>query len=116
MPILFLQECGDSFTEFTVAPIHIGSHVQLHSLVSNHKFNQREGFVVNRNDNGDHWGVVLYELEGSAGVRKIWNLKPSNLSVLASYTGLMVTPFGNSEPAKIEPFEFGRGFGNVIAL
>jgi len=75
------------------------------------------GFVVSRND--ERWGVVLFELDCDPGARKIWSLKPANLTPLASFKGLKVTPVDDPNTAntvKIEPFDFGRSLGDVIFI
>ena len=98
-------------TEYLILPIHVGSHVRLHDIVSKPELNKRMGFVVSRN--GDRWGVVLLELDCEPGTRKIWSLKPDNLTALASFKALKVTPEGDSN-VTIEPFDFGRSLGDVI--
>lgn len=76
------------------------------------------GFVVSRN--GERWGVVLFELDCDPGARKIWSLKPANLTPLASFKGLKVTPAvddpNTANNVKIEPFDFGRSLGDVIII
>ena len=58
--------------------------------------NDKPGFVVRVGLEEDRWGVVMMELDCEPGLRKIWNIKPSNLKALASYKGLKVTPVGDS--------------------
>ena len=101
--------------EMFVAPLHVGSHVLVHGLVCKTMLNNRPGFVVRVGLEEDRWGVVMMELDCEPGLRKIWNIKPSNLKALVSYKGLKVTPVGDSNvtSTKIEPFDFGRSFGQV---
>ena len=71
--------------EMLVAPLHVGSHVVVHGLVCKTILNGRPDSVVRVGlKKEDRWGVVMLELDCEPGLRKIWNIKPSNLKALAS--------------------------------
>ena len=62
----------------------------IHGLVKETQLNDKNGFVISRNDN--RWGVVLFQLECDPGHRKIWNIKSNNLKPTASYLTLKIPP------------------------
>lgn len=69
--------------------LHIGSHVLVHSLVSNTHLNQKYGCVIGKEDG--HCGVVMLEDHCHSTVRKVWIIKPGNLEPLSSHKGF-ITP------------------------